>query len=306
MILVDSNVIIDVLTEDAVWRDWSGAALSEAADRDEVAINPIIYAEIGSGFATIDQLDRCNPHEAFRNGSCYALSHRAGRGAMTNMPNLRLDIVSDTICPWCYVGKRHLEAALPELEAEGIVFDVTWRPFQLNPEMPASGVERVAYRTAKFGSWERSQALDRQVAGAGAGAGLVFRHDLMQRTPNTVASHVLVRLAHEAGGAAMQEAVVEALFVAYFTAGRDIGDRAVLAEIGVAAGLDRPAVLAALDDSARAAAVHEEERLARSLRLDGVPSVLVEGRFVFSGAHPAEAMVRALRAASRQLAPTRA
>ncbi len=214
---------------------------------------------------------------------------------------MRLDIVSDTICPWCYVGKRHLEAALPVLAAEGMVFDVTWRPFQLNPDMPAGGVERVQYRTAKFGSWERSQALDRQVAGAGAASGLLFRHDRMVRTPNTVASHVLVRLAHEAGGAAMQEAVVEALFVAYFTAGRDIGDRAVLADIGTAAGLQLAAV-AALDDPARADAVREEERLARSLRLDGVPSVLVEGRFVFSGAHPAEAMVRALRAASAQRA----
>ena len=215
---------------------------------------------------------------------------------------LRLDIVSDTICPWCWVGKRHLEAALPVLAAEGIVFDVTWRPFQLNPEMPAAGVERVAYRTAKFGSWERSKALDRQVAGAGAASGLAFRHDLMARTPNTVASHVLVRLAHEVGGASMQEAVVEALFRAYFMAGRDIGDRAVLAEIGADAGLDRTAALAALDDPARADAVREEERLARSLRLDGVPSVLVEGRFVFSGAHPADAMVRALRAASVQRA----
>ncbi len=141
---------------------------------------------------------------------------------------LALDIVSDTICPWCYVGKRHIEAALPRLAAEGLIFDITWRPFQLNPDMPDAGVERRQYRTHKFGSWEPSQALDAQIAEIGRKAGLAFRHDLMQRTPNTVASHALVRLAHEQGGAAMQDRAVEALFAAYFTEGADVGDRAVL------------------------------------------------------------------------------
>ena len=133
--------------------------------------------------------------------------------------SFRLDIVSDTICPWCYVGKRRLAAALPILEAEGLTFDVAWRPFQLNPTMPREGLDRRAYRSAKFGSWEKSQALDAQVTEAGASAGLVFRHDLMAKTPNTVASHALIRLAHETGGAATQDRVVEALFSAYFTLG---------------------------------------------------------------------------------------
>src|SRR4029077_3197575 len=93
-----------------------------------------------------------------------------------------LDIVSDTICPWCYVGKRRLEEALPILKAEGLTLDVTWRPFQLNPTIPKEGLDRRAYRSAKFGSWEKSQALDAQVAEAGASAGLVFRHDLMAKT----------------------------------------------------------------------------------------------------------------------------
>ena len=115
------------------------------------------------------------------------------------LSSFRLDIVADTMCPWCYVGKRRLAAALPILEAEGLTFDVTWRPFQLNPTMPREGLDRRAYRSAKFGSWEKSQALDAQVTEAGASAGLVFRHDLMAKTPNTMASHALIRLAHETG-----------------------------------------------------------------------------------------------------------
>jgi hypothetical protein len=111
--------------------------------------------------------------------------------------SFRLDIVSDTICPCCYVGKRRLAAALPILEAEGLTFDVAWRPFQLNPTMPTEGLDRRAYRSAKFGSWEKSRALDAQVTEAGASAGLVFRHDLMAKTPNTVASHALICLARE-------------------------------------------------------------------------------------------------------------
>ena len=214
---------------------------------------------------------------------------------------LTLDIVSDSICPWCYIGKRHLEAALPQLAADGLAFEVHWRPFQLNPDMPAGGVDRRTYRTAKFGSWERSQALDAQVAAAGEAAGLRFRHALMARTPNTVASHILIRLAHQAGGAACQDRVVEALFDAYFTGGRDIGDADVLADIAAAAGLERRRALAAIADPADARSVLEEEKLARGLRLNGVPSFVLEGHFLFSGAQPVRTMVDALRQAGAAL-----
>jgi predicted DsbA family dithiol-disulfide isomerase len=210
----------------------------------------------------------------------------------------RLDVVSDTICPWCYVGKRRLAAALPVLAAEGLRFEVTWRPFQLNPAMPTEGLDRRLYRSAKFGSWEKSQALDAQVAAAGRGDGLVFRHDLMAKTPNTLASHALIRLGLELGGPALQDRVVEALFAAYFAQGRDVGDREVLAELGEGVGIDRARSLAFLADPASAAAVADEERLARGLGLNGVPSYVLDGRYLFSGAQPARAMVRALREAS--------
>jgi predicted DsbA family dithiol-disulfide isomerase len=213
-----------------------------------------------------------------------------------------LDIVSDTICPWCYVGKRRLAQALPLLAAEGLSFGVRWRPFQLNPDLPKEGLDRRSYRSRKFGSWEKSQALDKQVAEAGRTEGIVFRHDLMTRTPNTLASHALIRLAHTVGGQALQERVVEALFAAYFTQGRDIGDPDVLADIGEAVGLDRNRVLALLSDSASATAVVDDERLARDLGLTGVPSFVLEGHPLFSGAQPVAIMVRALRAAAADLA----
>jgi predicted DsbA family dithiol-disulfide isomerase len=113
----------------------------------------------------------------------------------------RIDVVSDAICPWCWIGKRHLEGALARLADEGERFAVRWRPFQLNPDMPREGVERSAYRAAKFGSIERSSELDAQVAAAGAAAGLEFRFDRQRRTPNTVDAHRLIRHAGEIGGA---------------------------------------------------------------------------------------------------------
>ena len=120
--------------------------------------------------------------------------------------------------------------------APDITASVAWLPFELNPEMPKAGVDRRAYRSAKFGSWQHSQALDAQVAAAGRSDGLVFNHDRMERTPNTVDAHRLIWLAGQHG---KQDAVVEALFAAYFNEGRDVGDPTVLADVGASAGLDR-------------------------------------------------------------------
>ena len=148
---------------------------------------------------------------------------------------LAIDVISDAICPWCWVAKRRLDSAIAAI-APDVTATVTWRPFELNPEMPKVGVDRCAYRSAKFGSWQHSQALDAQVAAAGRSEGLAFNHDKMERTPNTVDAHRLIRLAGQQG---KQDVVVEGLFAAYFNEGRDIGDPAVLADIGASAGLDR-------------------------------------------------------------------
>ncbi|MBR0680651.1 DsbA family oxidoreductase [Roseomonas eburnea] len=206
----------------------------------------------------------------------------------------RLEIVSDAICPWCWIGKRQLDGALALLREEGMTFEIGWLPYQLNPDMPEGGVDRRAYRTEKFGSWERSQELDAQVAEAGRAAGLSFRHDLMARTPNTIEAHRLIRLAGEAG---VQHAMVERLFRAYFQEGKDIGDRALLATEGAEAGMPPEAIAAfAGGEDARDEVIGESLALARA-GINGVPSFLLDRHLLFSGAMPAERMAAAFRRA---------
>src|SRR3954452_24949265 len=147
---------------------------------------------------------------------------------------LTIDMVSDVICPWCFIGKRRLEKALGDRAAT-----VRWQPFQLNPDMPQEGIDRKSYRIRKFGSWERSQELDAQVVAAGQGDAIAFNFDKMDRTPNTLDAHRVIWLAGERGA---QDAVVEALFLAYFTDGRNLSDRATLAGVAAGAGLDRAEV----------------------------------------------------------------
>jgi predicted DsbA family dithiol-disulfide isomerase len=205
---------------------------------------------------------------------------------------VRIDIVSDVICPWCYIGKRQLERALATLEREGLRFSVHWNPFQLNPDMPKEGRDRIAYRVQKFGSGERARELDERVAGAAANAGLSFRQDLMLRTPNTLDAHRLIWLAGREG---MQDAVVEALFVAYFTQGRDVGDHAVLADCAAEVGMDRAAVADFLAGDTAAKEMLAADRAAREASVSGVPSFFLDGYSLYSGAMPAETMAEALR-----------
>ena len=207
----------------------------------------------------------------------------------------RLEIVSDAICPWCWIGKAHLDGALALLAEEGLVFEIGWLPYQLNPDMPEGGVDRRAYRTGKFGSWERSQQLDAQVAEAGRVAGLAFRHDLMARTPNTVEAHRLIRLA---GADGVQHAAMDRVFRAYFQEGQDIGSRDVLAALGAEAGM-AGATLAAFraGDAARAEVVGESRALAQA-GISGVPSFLLDRHLLFSGAMPAERMADGFRRAA--------
>ena len=213
---------------------------------------------------------------------------------MSDKKSIRLDVVSDVICPWCYIGKRRMEKALAALAPE---FDiqVSWLPFQLNPDMPEEGVPRAEYRRAKFGSVEKSRALDARVAGEARGEGLEFAFERMERTPNTFAAHRLIDLAQRAGRG---DAVVEALFRAYFIEARDTGDRAVLLDIAEGAGLERAAVEVALDDAAGAERLAGEERGMRDLGISGVPFFIIDRRFGVSGAQPPEALVDAIRQAA--------
>ena len=205
-----------------------------------------------------------------------------------------LEVVSDTICPWCYVGKRRLETALAAI-GDDISFELRWRPFELNPDMPREGLDRKTYRSAKFGSWDKSLELDAQVKAAGASDGLDFHHERMEKTPNTLASHVLINLAGESD---VQDDVVEALFRAYFVDGEDIGDPTVLAAIGARAGLDPIETAQALADQKRRAAVRAEARAFSRSGITGVPTVLLNRFSLFSGAQRAEVIARALRTAA--------
>jgi predicted DsbA family dithiol-disulfide isomerase len=208
------------------------------------------------------------------------------------LTGLRIDIVSDAICPWCYIGKRQLERALATLEEEGLQFSVHWNPFQLNPDMPKEGRDRMAYRAQKFGSAEKARALDERVGNAAAGVGLQFRQDLMLRTPNTLDAH---RLIWFAGREDRQDAVMEAVFKAYFTQGRDIGDRDVLADCAAEGGLDRTTVADFLAVDMAANEMLAADRAAREAGVNGVPSFFLDGYGLFSGAMPAETMAEALR-----------
>lgn len=207
----------------------------------------------------------------------------------------KLDIVSDAICPWCWIGKANLDAALAILEKEdGLRFSIRWRPFQLNPDMPAEGVERASYRAQKFGSLERSKQMDAQVAEAGRRAGVEFRHDLMLRTPNTIEAHRLMRLAEPSG---LQHPLMEAIFRAYFHEGRDIGDRAVLAGIGRGVGLDEATLAAFAEGHAGRHEVMAEDEGYRRAGISGVPSFVLDRYLLWSGAMPAEQMAAGLRQA---------
>jgi predicted DsbA family dithiol-disulfide isomerase len=209
-------------------------------------------------------------------------------------PVHQLTIVSDVICPWCFVAKKNLEKAL-ELAGTDFAVNITWRPFELNPGMPREGLNRREYRSRKFGSWEQSQILDAQVAAAGKLAGITFRHDLMERTPNTFSAHRLIWLAGEEG---VQDAIVEALFRAYFVEGRDVGDTKVLAEIAKQAGLSDTVVAAFLEGNAGTDEVRLEAETAKMGGISGVPTFILDGEGLFSGAMKPEHMAARLREAA--------
>ena len=207
---------------------------------------------------------------------------------------LRIEIVSDVICPWCYIGKRRLEKALARVDGREAP-EVTWLPFQLNPGMPVAGMPRAEYRRAKFGSLERGRQLDARVAAEGAGEGIAFAFDRIERTPNTFAAHQLIDLAQEKGAG---DAVVDALFRAYFEQARDTGDRAVLLEIAAGAGLPRDEVEARWADAGEARRVARLEEDMKRLGISGVPTFILDRKFGVSGAQPPEALAAAMREAA--------
>ena len=205
---------------------------------------------------------------------------------------MEIDIIFDTVCPWCYIGKRRLEMALsmrPQIRVKP-----NWRPFLLNPEMPPEGIDRTAYLVKKFGSESRTNRIYGTIGEAGQSVEIDFAFERIGKTPNSVDSHRLVRFAHERE---LADEVVEALFVEFFINGRDIGDLRVLTEIGAANGLDAQEVEAFLNTDADVGAIHDENVRAHRLGINGVPSFAFNEKFVISGAQEPQVLACMLDAA---------
>src|ERR1019366_4950671 len=190
----------------------------------------------------------------------------------SSIMTLHIDIISDVICPWCYIGKRRLDKAIT---AHGEPVKVRWLPFQLNPQMPKEGICRKEYRTKKFGSWARSQELDAQMVAVGETEGIHFAFDRTERTPNTLDAHRLIWLADQQG---CQDAIMEALFRAYFTEGRDISNRQALIDVVADAGLERQRAEAVLNGDEGMDAIKEADELSQRHRVDGVPFFIIIGK----------------------------
>ena len=207
------------------------------------------------------------------------------------MRSLNIEIYSDLICPWCFIGRRRLEAGIKLLSASEPP-SILWRAFELNPEMPKAGLERKAYRSAKFGSWERSQSMDREVAATGKTLGLQFNYDRVLVTPNTFAGHRLLWWAKDKG---LQDMLADALFRAYFTEGLDIGKNEVLAKVAADAGLSEEDARRFLESDQGRDEVLEEEREGLRRGLNGVPFFVINGIPAFSGAQRPHTFVTTFR-----------
>jgi predicted DsbA family dithiol-disulfide isomerase len=201
--------------------------------------------------------------------------------------HISIDVYSDVVCPWCYVGKRRLERALSQLHT--IRSEVTWRPFQLNPTMPEEGMDRTAYLEAKFGGLDAFRRLEEHVIAAGHSEEIAFAFEKIQKTPNTFLAHRLIWYARRHG---RQDEMVDALFRGYFEQGADIGSGSVLASLAESAGLK---VARFLEGDEGAADVKAEEAAGHRLGIRAVPYVVLNNRYGISGAQPVEVFVGAIR-----------
>jgi predicted DsbA family dithiol-disulfide isomerase len=196
---------------------------------------------------------------------------------------MQIDIISDIVCPWCFIGKRRIEKALvmrPEIEAE-----ITWRPFQLNPDMPAEGMARADYIATKFGDSGHSRRIHQTIAEAGATVGIDFAFDKIKRSPNTRNAHRLIRYATRQGAGTE---IVTRLFEGYFLQGRDVGDIAALAKIAGEAGLDERETRTFLSGDSERDEIVAEDRNARRLGINAVPCFIFAGQYAISGAQEPE------------------
>lgn len=210
---------------------------------------------------------------------------------------IHIDIVSDVMCPWCFIGKQNLEAAAKLVDT--VALTVAWHPYQLDPTIPPQGRDRREYLNAKFGGEERAKAIYSRVTEAGKASGINFDFEAIEVSPNTMDAHRLIRWAGGKGPEA-QDIVVKRLFELYFTSGVNIGDHAVLAEVATEAGMDRNLVLELLASNADLESVGAEIDHARQMGVTGVPCFILDGKHAVMGAQPPEVLAQALRQIAEQ------
>lgn len=209
---------------------------------------------------------------------------------------IRVDVVSDVVCPWCYVGKRRLERAMAEL-AEDMDFEITYLPFELNPEMPTEGKNFKEHLTAKFGGVEKYNSLTENMKQVALTEGLHFDFDKQTTSPNTRNAHRIIWLAAEYG---LQVAVKEALLHAYFLEGVDLTLPDNLVQVATRAGLPADEVKHLLSSDKGLAEVEQLEQINYRRGITGVPFYIVNNKYGLSGAQPSEAFVRSFQKASEE------
>ncbi|MCP9482104.1 DsbA family oxidoreductase [Shimia sp. CNT1-13L.2] len=202
---------------------------------------------------------------------------------------IKLDILSDPICPWCLIGKTRLEKALAEIPNHPFVIE--WHPFQLNPDMPQDGMDRRTYLETKFGGKERAVKVYSEIDQHAREEGLDLDFGAIQRTPNTVNAH---RLIHWAGIEQKQDEMVNALFDAYFKEGRDIGDDEVLCDLADGIGMDAAVVAKLLKSDADADMIRQRDAHSRQMGVNSVPTFIVDNRHAVPGAQPADLWVKVI------------
>lgn len=201
------------------------------------------------------------------------------------MTKLDIDVISDVVCPWCFLGKRKLDAAMKQVP--NFDYEIRWRPFQLDPTIPPEGKSRHDYMSAKFGP-EKIAAIHARLEDAGRADGIAFAFDKITRSPNTLDAHRLIRWAQ---GNGQQSALVDRLFSLYFCEGADIGDRAVLLGMAEEMGLDAELFARLYAEGVDIGPVREEISTAARMGVSGVPFFIFNGKYAVSGAQPVEALV---------------
>ncbi len=209
------------------------------------------------------------------------------------MDLVNIDVVSDVVCPWCYLGKARLDQAIANV-ADEIHVTVNWRPYQLNPDLPPEGVDHKAHLAAKLGGQAAVDRAHQMLTGLGEQDGIAFDFDAVKISPNTLDAHRLIRWALTEGPE-MQSKVASLLFKANFEQGRNVGDHAVLLDIATEAGLDRNVIAALLASNADKDAVGEEIESARGMGVTGVPCFIIDSKYAVMGAQSVDVLTDALR-----------